>query len=115
MASLLRAYKYVFVNPTSLHSSQVIGSTALLRRPYLASCTTAAVHFGAGDVIGESLRTVAQWTVSSLRSHLEHPLHFLISLETEELINMYADCGSDLQLDVIDCVTFWIRKECRCR
>jgi hypothetical protein len=52
MASLLRAYKYVFANST-LHSAQVIGSTALLRRPYLASCTTAAVLFGAGDVIAQ--------------------------------------------------------------
>lgn len=48
MGSLLSAYKYVFANST-IHSAQVIGSTALLHRPYLASCTTVAVLFGAGD------------------------------------------------------------------
>jgi hypothetical protein len=52
MASLLRAYKYVFANST-LPPAQVLGSTALIRRPYIASCTTAAVLFGAGDVIAQ--------------------------------------------------------------
>jgi hypothetical protein len=52
MASFLRAYKYVKISVFHA-TTKDSASSALLRRPYLASCTTAAVLFGAGDVIAQ--------------------------------------------------------------
>jgi hypothetical protein len=53
MASLLRAYKYVNIPSFYATVYHNVDSLALLRRPYLASCTTAAILFGVGDVIAQ--------------------------------------------------------------
>jgi len=52
MASLLRAYKYANISLVTTTEPN-LHSAVLLRRPYLASCTTAAVLFGTGDVIAQ--------------------------------------------------------------
>jgi hypothetical protein len=55
MASLFRAYKYVLVlfALTSIDIVALFDSAALIRRPMVAQCGTAAVLFGTGDLIAQ--------------------------------------------------------------
>lgn len=55
MASLLRAYKYVHNPQCSGLGLTSLYSAALIRRPLITQCATAAVLFGTGDVIAQQL------------------------------------------------------------
>jgi hypothetical protein len=60
MAHFIRAYKYVYLPHvpakfivTITQKNYFLFSTSLLRRPMMTQCITAAVLFGAGDVIAQ--------------------------------------------------------------
>jgi hypothetical protein len=79
MASFIRAYKYA-LSPCYYSTENSPRSTALLRRPMLTQCATAAVLFGAGDVIAQQAFEMKG------ASHEVHTLKFEQSDSTNALI-----------------------------